>query len=86
MTNAYCIHDIYTPDINYESHHYFSDGYHDHLVNGQIIDGHPHEIQHYEEVIDEHFRSINFYDDDDFWKDLIITIDEDDQVTVEVVE
>ena len=82
MTTNYCIHTITTPTIDYQTRIYFTDGYHEHIINGQTIDGHPASISHYEELIDD-YMSTHLRNDDRYYTNLIIIIDDEDNIIIE---
>lgn len=85
MTNEkidYVIHEIVTPTCNYVTRIYISDGYHEHNINGNFIDGHTSEMLHYEEVIDTYMRDHSMYGDDKYFTNMTITIDEEDNVSI----
>ena len=76
------IHHVETPDIYYLTRIYLDDGYHEHLVGGHWIDGHIHDMDRYETLIDHYMVSNNLYNSDDYYRDMVITIDDNDSVTV----
>lgn len=86
MTNEesnYVTHEIITPTCNYTTRIYLSDGYHEHNINGNWIDGHTSDMIHYEEVINNYMSSHGMYGDDKYFTNIIITIDEDDNLMIQ---
>jgi len=82
----FVIHKTYTPTVDYITRVYFSDGYHDHFVNGSWVDGHVDNMDHYESLVDQYMIRNDMYNNKDFYKNMFITIDEHDNVSVKIIE